>query len=109
MPVIGWLSGYDGNTDDLVLPAFRQALAARGYVEGRYLKLVLECKEDMRHRGVFARLMDAVALTFAEPAGITGFWLRIDYLRMGRPGSPSATSPKIEHRTAGRSCPQDAR
>jgi len=38
MPVIGSLSGYDGNADDLVLPAFRQALPARGYVEGRNLK-----------------------------------------------------------------------
>src|SRR5262249_20141514 len=39
MPVIGWLSGYDGNADDLVLPTFRQALAARGYLEGRNLKV----------------------------------------------------------------------
>ena len=39
MPVIGWLSPRNANTDDLVLPAFRQALAARGYVEGRNLKV----------------------------------------------------------------------
>jgi putative ABC transport system substrate-binding protein len=39
MAVIGWLSGRDANTDDLLLPAFRQALAARGYVEGRNLKV----------------------------------------------------------------------
>jgi putative ABC transport system substrate-binding protein len=39
MPVMGWLSGRNANTDDLVLPAFRQALAARGYVEGRNLKV----------------------------------------------------------------------
>jgi putative ABC transport system substrate-binding protein len=39
MPVIGWLSGFNGNVDELVLPAFRQALAARGYVEGRNLKV----------------------------------------------------------------------
>jgi putative ABC transport system substrate-binding protein len=39
MPVIGWLSGFIGNVDDLVLPAFRQALAPRGYVEGRNLKV----------------------------------------------------------------------
>jgi putative ABC transport system substrate-binding protein len=38
MPVIGWLSLRNANTDDLVLPAFCQALAARGYVEGRNLK-----------------------------------------------------------------------
>src|SRR5215468_11499348 len=39
MSVIGWLSPRNANTDDLVLPAFRQALAARGYVEGRNLKV----------------------------------------------------------------------
>ena len=39
VPVIGWLSNRNANTDDLVLPAFRQALAARGYVEGRNLKV----------------------------------------------------------------------
>ena len=39
MQVIGWLSPRNANTDDLVLPAFRQALAARGYVEGRNLKV----------------------------------------------------------------------
>jgi hypothetical protein len=30
IPVIGWLSTRNASTDDLVLPAFRQALAARG-------------------------------------------------------------------------------
>jgi putative ABC transport system substrate-binding protein len=39
MPVIGWLSSANANTDDPFLPAFRQALAARGYVEGRNLKV----------------------------------------------------------------------
>src|SRR5215475_8660706 len=39
MPVIGWLSGRDASTDDLVLPAFRRALAAAGYVEGRNVKM----------------------------------------------------------------------
>jgi putative ABC transport system substrate-binding protein len=50
MPVIGWLSGYDGNTDDLVLPAFRQALAARGYVEGRNLKVEYRFADGMLDR-----------------------------------------------------------
>ena len=33
--MIGWLSSRDAATDELVLPAFRRALAAQGYVEGR--------------------------------------------------------------------------
>ena len=54
MPVIGWLSPRNANTDDLVLPAFRQALAARGYVEGRNLKVEYRfaewaCLIDCRH------------------------------------------------------------
>ena len=54
VPVIGWLSGSNANTDDLGLPAFRQTLAARGYVEGRNLKVEYRfaewaCLIDCRH------------------------------------------------------------
>jgi putative tryptophan/tyrosine transport system substrate-binding protein len=35
MPVIGWLSSRSAATEALVLPAFRKALNAQGYVEGR--------------------------------------------------------------------------
>ena len=35
MPVIGWLSGRNSETDALILPTFRQGLNAQGYVEGR--------------------------------------------------------------------------
>jgi putative ABC transport system substrate-binding protein len=35
MPVIGWLSGRNSETDAHVLPAFRQGLNRQGYVEGR--------------------------------------------------------------------------
>jgi len=34
-PVIGWLSTRNSQTDDYVLPAFRQGLNGQGYVEGR--------------------------------------------------------------------------
>jgi putative tryptophan/tyrosine transport system substrate-binding protein len=34
-PVIGWLSTRNSLTDSLVLPTFRQALNAQGFVEGR--------------------------------------------------------------------------
>jgi putative tryptophan/tyrosine transport system substrate-binding protein len=35
MPVIGWLSGRNSETDAHVLPAFRRGLNRQGYVEGR--------------------------------------------------------------------------
>jgi putative tryptophan/tyrosine transport system substrate-binding protein len=35
MPVVGWLSSRNSETDALVLPAFRQGLNAQGYIEGR--------------------------------------------------------------------------
>jgi putative ABC transport system substrate-binding protein len=35
VPVIGWLSGRNAETDALLLPAFRQGLSMHGYVEGR--------------------------------------------------------------------------
>ena len=50
MPVIGWLSTRNANTDALVLPAFRQALAAQGYVEGRNLKVEYRFADSMLDR-----------------------------------------------------------
>src|SRR6516165_8774949 len=35
VPVIGWLSGRNSETDAHVLPAFRRGLNTQGYVEGR--------------------------------------------------------------------------
>src|SRR6266481_4562317 len=35
IPVIGWLSSRNSETDALVLPAFRRGLNAQGYIEGR--------------------------------------------------------------------------
>ena len=35
MPVIGWLSTRNSETDAYVLPAFRRGLNGQGYVEGR--------------------------------------------------------------------------
>jgi putative ABC transport system substrate-binding protein len=35
MPVVGWLSGRNSETDALLLPTFRQALNAQGFIEGR--------------------------------------------------------------------------
>src|SRR6516162_8638362 len=35
MPVVGWLSTRNSETDAYVLPAFRRGLNRQGYVEGR--------------------------------------------------------------------------
>ena len=35
VPVIGWLSTRNSQTDDYVLPAFRRGLNSQGYIEGR--------------------------------------------------------------------------
>ena len=34
VPVVGWLSGRDSDTDAHVLPAFRRGLNRQGYIEG---------------------------------------------------------------------------
>jgi putative ABC transport system substrate-binding protein len=39
LPVIGWLSGRNAETDALLLPAFRQGLNVHGYVENRNLTI----------------------------------------------------------------------
>jgi ABC-type uncharacterized transport system substrate-binding protein len=39
MPVIGWLSSRNAETDAFLLPVFRRALEAHGYIEGRHFKV----------------------------------------------------------------------
>jgi putative ABC transport system substrate-binding protein len=47
-PVIGWLSSRTAATDALVLPPFRQALNAQGFVEGRNLTVEHRYAESTR-------------------------------------------------------------
>jgi putative ABC transport system substrate-binding protein len=39
MPVIGWLSGRTAKADEFFLPAFHQALAMHGFIEGRNVSI----------------------------------------------------------------------
>jgi len=50
MPVIGWLSSRNAETDALVLPAFRQGLNAQGHFEGRNVTIEYRWADSQNDR-----------------------------------------------------------
>ena len=50
MPVIGWLSGRNSETDAHVLPAFRRGLNRQGYVEGRNVTIEYRWSDTQNDR-----------------------------------------------------------
>jgi putative ABC transport system substrate-binding protein len=56
MPVVGWLSGRNSETDAHVLPAFRRGLNKQGYVEGRNVTIEYRWSDTQ-----FDRLPDLAA------------------------------------------------
>jgi putative ABC transport system substrate-binding protein len=50
VPVIGWLSSRNAETDAFVLPVFHRALEAHGYVEGRNLKVAYRFADGKHDR-----------------------------------------------------------
>jgi len=50
VPVVGWLSTRNSQTDDYVLPAFRQGLNRQGYVEGRNVAVEYRWSETQNDR-----------------------------------------------------------
>jgi putative tryptophan/tyrosine transport system substrate-binding protein len=50
VPVIGWLSGRNSETDAHVLPAFRRGLNRQGYVEGRNVTILYRWSDTQHDR-----------------------------------------------------------
>ena len=50
MPVIGWLSSRNSETDAYVLPAFRRGLNGQGYVEGRNVRIEYRWSDTQNDR-----------------------------------------------------------
>jgi putative ABC transport system substrate-binding protein len=50
VPVIGWLSTRNSQTDDYVLPAFRRGLNSQGYIEGRNVTIEYRWSETQNDR-----------------------------------------------------------
>ena len=50
LPVIGWLSGRNSETDAHVLPAFRRGLNRQGYVEGRNVTILYRWSDTQHDR-----------------------------------------------------------
>src|SRR5215467_5538025 len=73
MPVIGWLSSRNSETDAYVLPAFRRGLNRQGYVEGRNVTIEYRWSDtqDDRLSALAADLVRRQVAVFAV-AGDTG-------------------------------------
>src|SRR6516165_4424036 len=73
VPVVGWLSTRNSQTDDYVLPAFRQGLNRQGYVEGRNVTIEYRWSETQNDRlpALAADLIRRQVAVFAT-AGDTG-------------------------------------
>jgi putative ABC transport system substrate-binding protein len=75
MPVIGWLSTRNSQTDGYVLPAFRQGLNRQGYVEGRNVTIEYRWSETQNDRlpvlaADLVRRQVAVLVTAGEGASV---------------------------------------
>jgi putative ABC transport system substrate-binding protein len=77
MPVVGWLSSRNSETDAYVLPAFRLGLNRQGYVEGRNVTIEYRWSETQNDRmpALAADLVRRHAAVFAV-VGATGSAMR---------------------------------
>jgi putative ABC transport system substrate-binding protein len=50
LPVVGWLSTRNSETDGYVLPAFRRGLNKQGYVEGRNVRIEYRWSDTQNDR-----------------------------------------------------------
>jgi putative ABC transport system substrate-binding protein len=71
MPVIGWLSTRNSQTDDYVLPAFRRGLNGQGYVEGRNVRIEYRWSDTQNDRlpGLAADLVGRQVAAIAAVGG----------------------------------------
>src|SRR5215475_8251519 len=71
MPVVGWLSTRNSETDAHVLPAFRRGLNGQGYVEGRNVTIEYRWSDTQNDR-LPALAVDLVRRQVAVIAAVGG-------------------------------------
>ena len=71
LPVVGWLSSRNSETDAYVLPAFRRGLNRQGYVEGRNVRIEYRWSDaqDDRLPALAADLVQRQAAVIAAVGG----------------------------------------
>src|ERR1022692_2053437 len=91
MPVIGWLSSRSAATDGLVIPGFRRALAAQGYIEGQNVAIVSRFAD-----GRYERLPSLAAdLMSRQPSVVLPTRSSNEAARVHHAFEPSGTRSKI--------------
>ena len=77
MPVVGWLSTRNSETDSYVLPAFRRGLNKQGYVEGRNVTIEYRWSDTQNDRlPAFAEELVRRRVAVLAAVGGTGFVVR---------------------------------
>jgi putative tryptophan/tyrosine transport system substrate-binding protein len=89
MPVVGWLSGRNSETDALLLPTFRQALNAQGFIEGRNVAIEYRWADGQPDRLPFL----AADLMRSPAAVIVAVGIDVQGLRAAQ--AAAATTPIV--------------
>jgi putative ABC transport system substrate-binding protein len=99
VPVVGWLSGRDSETDAHVLPAFRRGLNTQGYVEGRNVTIEYRWSlfdtQDDRLAALAADLVRRQVAVLVAVGGATPAVRAVQAITATIPVVSSAVSPDI--------------
>ena len=97
IPVVGWLSGRNCETDAQVLPAFRRGLNRQGYVEGRNVTIEYRWSDaqDNRLPALAADLVQRQVAVIAAVGGTVSAVRAIQAITTRIPIVSAAVSPDI--------------
>src|SRR6516225_5190692 len=99
MPVVGWLSTRNSETDAHVLPAFRRGLNTQGYVEGRNVTIEYRWSlfdtQDDRLAALAADLVRPQVAVLVAVGGATPAVRAVQAITATIPVVSSAVSPDI--------------
>src|SRR5215470_5817517 len=100
MPVVGWLSTRDSETDAYVLPAFRRGLNTQGYVEGRNVTIEYRWSDtqDDRLPALAADLVRRQVAVLVAVGGATSVVRAVQAITTTIPFVSAAVSPDTELR-----------
>ena len=95
MPMVGWLSGRNSETDAHVLPAFRRGLSRQGYVEGRNVTIEYRWSDaqDDRLPALAADLVQRQAAVIAAVGGTPLVVRAVQAITTAIPMVSAAVSP----------------
>jgi putative ABC transport system substrate-binding protein len=103
IPVVGWLSTRNSETDAYVLPAFRRGLNKQGYVEGRNVTIEYRWSDTQNDRlpALAADLVRRQVAVVAAAGGTGAVVQAVQAITTTLPIVSAAVSPDIAFRRPG--------